>query len=275
MKHFATAGLGAGFIAALLASSPASALEVVSAQVEQHADGGGMVGFGVGVTPDYEGSDDEKAVPALFGHYTWESGRYVALTKAPGSGRAARFKWNAVSHRYFEFGPLAQYRLKRDDVDNDQVDRMRDVDAEWELGAFLGLKLDDWTITGSFAQDVSDESNGLLGYLEVDYNLRINKQWGMHFGGNLTWADSDYMETYFGVDARDSARSGLPIYEADSGMKSGGVSAAVHYTPWQHWGIVASVSYNRLTNDAEDSPLVEDEGNENQVSGALALTYRF
>ena len=36
---------------------------------------GGFVGAGVGLTPDYEGSDDYEAVHALFGRYTWESGR--------------------------------------------------------------------------------------------------------------------------------------------------------------------------------------------------------
>ena len=83
------------------------------------------------------------------------------------------------------------------------------------------------------------------------------------------------MDTYFGVSREDSLRSGLDEYGTDGGMKDVGGSLAVHYTPWKRWGILAGFSYFRLVGDADDDSPVVDEGSENQVSGTLAVTYRF
>jgi outer membrane scaffolding protein for murein synthesis (MipA/OmpV family) len=39
------------------------------------------------------------------------------------------------------------------------------------------------------------------------------------------------------------------------------------FKPWEHWGFMGLLGYKRLIGDAEDSPVVEDEGEANQFSG--------
>jgi len=56
-------------------SLPAMAFDAVSVTTAPAAKSGGFVGLGVGFAPDYEGSDDHKAIPAPFGSYQWASGR--------------------------------------------------------------------------------------------------------------------------------------------------------------------------------------------------------
>jgi len=82
------------------------------------------LGAGLGIAPDYEGSDDYTGVPMLYAHAQWASGRYVKLT---GSKLVA----NIITHDIFRFGPVANYRLGRDDmisVDDSMVKKMKTVD---------------------------------------------------------------------------------------------------------------------------------------------------
>jgi outer membrane scaffolding protein for murein synthesis (MipA/OmpV family) len=39
--------------------------------------------------------------------------------------------------------------------------------------------------------------------------------------------------------------------------------------------MIGNVSYTRMLNDAEDSPLVKKVGDENQYTAIVALTYNF
>jgi outer membrane scaffolding protein for murein synthesis (MipA/OmpV family) len=83
------------------------------------------------------------------------------------------------------------------------------------------------------------------------------------------------MEAYFEIDNRDSDRSGLRTFKADSGLKDVGLNLAASFKPWRHWGFMGLVSYKRLLNDAEDSPVVDDEGDENQFTGGILVIYNF
>ena len=83
------------------------------------------------------------------------------------------------------------------------------------------------------------------------------------------------MDTYFGVNQDNRGSSGLPDFKADSGFKDAGISLIVDYTPWEQWGIMGLLSYSALLNDAKDSPLVDDKGNDKQMSFGLMGTYRW
>ena len=83
------------------------------------------------------------------------------------------------------------------------------------------------------------------------------------------------MDTYFGVNAGNRGSSGLPDFKADSGLKDVGFNLVVNYTPWENWGIMGLLSYSALLNDAKDSPIVDDEGNDKQMSFGLMGTYRW
>ncbi len=54
-----------------------------------------------------------------------------------------------------------------------------------------------------------------------------------------------------------------------------GLNFTASFKPWQHWGFMGLVSYKLLLDDAEDSPVVDDEGDENQFSGGVLVFYKF
>lgn len=238
----------------------------------------GFLGAGVGIAPDYEGSDDYEAQPALFGRYTWASGRFVDLGGSNSAGRAASLRANLISESMssvWRFGPVFQFRPERDDVDDNRVDRLNKVDNAFELGAYGGFSTGPWSANLTFAADVSDEHEGYVVTLDGGYAWKLDDKLRLTFRAAATYADSDYMDTYFSIDADDAARGGLPVFDADSGMKDVGLKIAASYRINQSWGLLGSVSYFRMLGDAEDSPVVDGVGDENQFSGVIAATYHF
>ncbi|WP_436024236.1 MipA/OmpV family protein [Trinickia sp. LjRoot230] len=91
-------------------------------------------------------------------------------------------------------------------------------------------------------------------------------------GPTVTFADSRYMNSWFGVNAAESARSGLRQYHASAGVKSAGFGVAATWMPRKHWLITGNVAYQQLVGSAADSPITQRRG-----SGAfdLSVNYEF
>jgi outer membrane protein len=244
------------------------------------AEPGGRVGLGASVIPDYEGSEEFDPWPVVFGRYTWANGMYADLG-GTSDGRAGRAKGNLIAEQWVEMlkaGPVLQFRFERDDVDSDRVDRMEKVKYAVEAGAFVGLAKNRWLVNLTVVTDVSDVHEGTLVELAAAYKLPVSDQADITFGVGATYADEDYMQTYFGVSPADAARSGLPVYDADSGVKDVGANLALQYKFSSAWGALGAFKYNQLLGDAEDSPVVKNvdsEGSETQFFFSLAAVYFF
>ena len=165
--------------------------------------------------------------------------------------------------------------MNRDDVDNSKVDKLEEIDAATEAGAFVGVTTGNLSFDMAYAADVSSEHDGQLLYLNSKYKLLVNDKFSMFVGAHLTWADDDYMDTYFGVSGGEAAKSGLSKYSASSGFKDAGISLTGIYDINDIWGIAANVGFTRMLNDAEDSPLVDSVGDENQFEAVVAVIYSF
>jgi outer membrane scaffolding protein for murein synthesis (MipA/OmpV family) len=274
MKIITLHTLGA-VLACAFAASTAMAYDEVSSGIA--ANSGGFLGFGATYRPDYEGSDNYEAKIAVYGRYNMESGRYVSLGGTSGSERAARLKMNILTRETpWEIGPVLQYRFKRGgDVENNKVSHMQTVPNEQEAGGFVGYHLGGLFLSMTGVYDISGESDGTLFYFNGLYRLPVNDQFEMAIGAQTTWASNNYMETYFGVSGPNAASSGLPKYNADSGLKDAGLGLTGHYKFTKTWGMIGNVSYSRMLNDAKDSPLVKQVGDENQYTAVVALTYNF
>jgi len=225
-------------------------------------------GLGAGFAPDYEGSDEYEGVPMLMLKGNYDSGRSFALV-------GTNLKVNLLTSKSFSLGPVLNYRMGRDDVENNRVDRMKDIDDAVEAGIFATYKVDNWSFGLEWQTDVSDEHDGSIVRAAVGYNWKVSDQWTVAPGIFATYATDNYMDTYFSVDTTDSIRSGLDRYKAEADMKDVGASVFVHYTPWEKWGIAGMMSYKTLLNDAKDSPVVDDEGDKGQAFLGLMATYRW
>ena len=234
------------------------------------------LGIGAGVAPDHEGSDEYRVVP--FPSFSWETDLFTLRTRGPG------LEADFVPSKAFGLGPILRDDFGRDDVDDAVVSLLPDVEGSLEAGGFAEIAFP----VGQFVngpvlatarveatQGLGDdghgglEAKGSVGLLVPGEPLTV--------GANLsvTWADEDYMRSFFGVTAAGAAASGLPVYTPDAGIKDVGASLFASYDLTEAWAVTAVASYTRLLGDAADSPIVTQRGSENQFFGGLGFTYTF
>lgn len=254
-------------ISAGIASS-ALAQDVDVAAAEATGAKENVVGLGIGFAPDYEGSDDMKAVALLQARFNFANGMNLALF-----GNTLRFDMSPDAT--WSVGPMLRYRAERDNVDNDKIDRMETVDAAIEAGAFLNYNIDNWVVLFSAATDVSDAHDGSVLDFGVGYRHPLNTQTMLTLFAKGSWASEDYMETYFGVDRGDADRSGLPTYDAEAELKDVALGGLLQYNINDRWGVLGLLQYTKLLGDAADSPLVDDEGSASQLIVGVIGNYRF
>ena len=226
------------------------------------------VGLGPGISPDYEGSSDYEAVPIPLVSVKFSND--MSILWVANMARA-----NLIPSRTWMGGPILQYIQKRDNVDNNKVDKLDTVDASLMAGGFFGGRIEQFSLSLEAMQDIADGNDGAIVRLRGGYHIPISKEWSASINAFTTWADDDYMDAYFGINQSNATKSGLKTYNADAGIKDVGITLPVTYSPWEHWSMLGAVSYKRLLGDAADSPVVDDEGDKNQVSGGLALIFRF
>ncbi|ORJ60650.1 hypothetical protein B5V00_07395 [Geothermobacter hydrogeniphilus] len=226
-------------------------------------------GAGLVMVPDYEGSDDYTARPLLLFQSHYKSGRFVDLF-------ANRLRVNLLPNAQYYLGPVLQYRAKRDnDVDDDQVSRMKEVDTAIEAGVFGGFALNNWIVSIQYVLDVSDAHDGSLVTLSGGYRYVPSRDLTLMPTLSATYADSDYMQTYFGVSAGNRGTSTLPNFKASSGLKDVTAALLVDYHPWQHWKLVGGAGFKSLLGDASDSPLVDQQGSDSQLIVGIMAAYQF
>ncbi len=234
-----------------------------------------VVALGVGSVPDYEGSDDYTVgvAPALF--YQFENSERWVQVLGP------ELTVNVLDDPTWGFGPLLNYRFGRDnDVDDSAVKNLRKIDDTVEAGAFLRWRNVDPNNARNresariYAQaDAGSTYDGWLGGVNATLFRQVSTAVDVMAGAGATFADDNYFDTYFSVDAADAASSGLPAFTAGGGSKDVRLTlgAIVHFG--LDWHLGAGVQYRSLLGDAADSPLVDTRGDSNQWIGGVALAY--
>lgn len=226
------------------------------------------LGAGLGLAPEYEGSEDYVAVPIPYVNVVWSNHMSI-------NWLGNKAKLNLIPSPYWKAGLIGEYIPERGDVDNSAVDDLEDVDASIMLGGFFGFEYNNWSASIEAMQDVADANDGAIIRLNGGYRIPIDEALSLSLGVFTTWADDDYMQSYFEIDAGDAARSGLQTFDADAGFKDLGLNFSATYKPWDHWGLTGLAGYKRLLGDAEDSPVVDDEGDANQFTGGVLVFYKF
>jgi len=233
-----------------------------------------FAGIAVGMAPDYFGSDDYTVGIAPTGRVQiGNSHRYIRLL-------ANELSANFLDNRNWQLGPVLLYRFGRNDVDDNVVDRMRDIDNNVEVGIGGGWTWIDnpyvrhrFNISAQFLHDVSSEHEGYVINASARY-WRPAARWFVYsIGAATTYGSDQFNSTYFGVNASDSAASGLPIFKADSGIRDVRVSPIVVVSLSRRWHIGGGVIYSRLLGDAADSPVVDIRGSKNRFIAGMGLIY--
>ncbi|WP_293376835.1 MipA/OmpV family protein [Phenylobacterium sp.] len=275
IKTFAAfAGAVAG--AAILMSASASAAQSDAPPSDGGARGWTIFGWSVSgsvsgqVAPDYMGSKSYEVDPSgsLQFHRPGVQPSFGAPDDSPGL--------QVLGDKTLSAGVVVRGRSSRDDSDDSVLRGLHKIDFAFEPGLYA-----EWWPT-DILRFHAEVRHGVVGNSAWSGDVAADlvhqdPRWVLSIGPRVHLGDSRFTRTYFDVTETDAARSPFAIgpYNADGAYVAVGGLASAEYRWTRRWSVLANLSYQRLTGDAADSPLVARLGSPDQFTGALGLRYRF
>lgn len=262
--------VAAGVIFLAAGNTPAQTLaeeEILTPAAGLH----GSIGVGVGVRPEYEGAKERKAgvmsrINLLYGDRLFIVGTSAGINAL-----------NFTTQRGLAVaaGPFLAFRRGRKEGDNAALQGLGDIDAALDAGVFARLRVQDWQASMNVKKNVTQSGKGATVNLSASRNMTLSPDLRLRASVEAAWVSKDYMKTFFGVDAQQSARSGLAPYSPAAGFKDVGAGLLADYTINRHWGGFTTLRFKRLVGDAADSPIVASVGKKNQIAAGIGIQYRF
>lgn len=228
------------------------------------------VGGGVVSAPKFPGSDSQRILALPFASASY--GRFF-VGADPGAASLGGVGVNLYRDSHWRLAAALSAGLsRRRESDDPRLRGLGDVDRTVSAGVGVAYTQDWWTLRTSVLTDALNRGQGTLVRFNALGRYRPDEQLTFFAGPGLTWADSRYTRTFFGVDASQSAASGLPQFDAHAGLNSVRFSLGMGYRFDQHWGVGVFGSISRLQGDAASSPITEDRS---QVFAGAVVSYRF
>lgn len=257
MRAFSTL-LAGGLAIALFAPLPASAMDGAAPGKELVFD----LGVGGRLQPKYPGAESYALSPFPIFQL-----QYLVF---PGLGTVADASTQGIFFRP-AFGFVGE-RSARDDADLTGTNK---VDWALEFGAGLGYRTDSFRAFAEARRGFGGHQ-GFVGELGVDAILHPMERVSLRVGPRLGLADAEYMATYFGVTAAESAASGgaLAAFSPGGGLTDVGVDARLSYDWTENAAVHLDAGYRRLVGDAAKSPITK-AGSADQFTVGLGVSYRF
>ncbi|MBX3576424.1 MAG: MipA/OmpV family protein [Rhizobiaceae bacterium] len=244
----------------------------------QDGEGGGGLFSGnwyltVGVSlyraPRYEGS----------GEYMLSAMPILSLGRAGGQPRFTSRNDN-MSLAFFDtgafrIGAVGKLVFRRDATDSPDLAGLSPVPFGVEAGGFVDLYPADWLRFRTEVRRGFRAHEGVVADFAVDAFADLSEQVQISAGPRAKWASARYFDAYYGVDAAESAASGLSPYAPISGMGSIGFGGALTFKATEKVNVSLFGEYSRLVDQAAASSLVNERGSRNQTLVGVSTTYRF
>jgi MipA family protein len=172
-------------------------------------------------------------------------------------------------------GPVVQVELGRHVRHNPSLEGLGNVGATAEIGGFVDYWPVPWLRARVELRQGFGGHHGIVSDETVDLVVPVGPQWILSGGPRMTVASHAANAPYFDVNLPQSAASGLPVYDAGSGIRSLGAGAQARYQWNRRWASHGFVEYSRLVGGVGSSPVVMDRGAPDQGMIGVGTTYSF
>jgi len=239
------------------------------------------VGVGAAITPDYEGSDDYRVIPAaairgqVSGISFTTRGTYLYVDVVPKSGGKLDF----------DAGPIAGLRLgTRRHIHDDVVELLPRRKRAVEVGGFAGVSVHGLTNpydTLGFRLDVTHDVGGAhkstIFSPNVEFSTPLSHTTYASLSAGMEFVGNKFADYYYTINPADSLASGLPAFDADGGMKNWKAGLLLNQSITgdllHGFSVFGLGQYSRLVGDFKRSPIVSQRGSASQWLGALGVAY--
>ena len=224
-------------------------------------DWSGTLGGGIGLNPEFIGSDDYEFSALPLFDLEWR-GAYFASTQR-GVGL------NFYRRPGLKMGPRLTYDRGRESSESKFLAGLPDIDGAVEIGAFLETVNGPWRFKGDFRKGLGGHE-GFVASLDLAIGGRLDHGANLILGATTHYASKDYMKSYFDSTVISTSR---PVFASDGGGFSdiGGYATIVRNVTDRIF-ISGMIRGTLLIGDAADSPISQSDG---QYFFGTILGYRF
>jgi MipA family protein len=243
---------------------------LVSPDTSRAFDISGSVGGIALIQPIYEGSDEYEVDPLPL--IDISIGKMGFLDSDRGLGIYL------VKHRALEFGGSLGYYESRREEDTDKLNGFTQIDGGIDGRIFAKLKLGGYALSLNVRNDLSGNHDGTLFKIGAGYSFKPLAFANWDITLSTTFADDNYMNTYFSATQAQLNVSGLTSgvpFTAKGGWKDVAINSNLSVELGRHWHSKWFMGYKQLTKDAAFSPLVREIGSDEQFHFGIGLAYKF
>ncbi len=180
----------------------------------------------------------------------------------------------------FSFSPAFEIIGARKAVDNPELAGLDDIADAYALGARVGYGIAlSQQLTGEVYGQVLygfGGMNGLFGEVGATLTAELTPEFEVVGGVSVDIASEAYMDTYFGVTAAESARTGgrYSAYDPTAGLKSVSFDLSARYEVMPDTFLNAGATYTQYLGAAATSPIVQ-RGSASNFTVAVGLSRKF
>ncbi len=207
-----------------------------------------LVGASTVFQPSYDGSR----------HYGFLSGptldiRYQDLAfLSLGEGLGV----NLLREQNYRGGIALTYDLGREVSRRSERRGLDNIDPAPEAKIFFEYVWFPVTLRANVRQAIGGYG-GLVADLNAYVPVTGSQQFVLFVGPSVTFANSKYMQSFFGISPEQAARTGQPEFEASAGFKSISLGSSATWFVTDHWLVNGQAAVAQLLGDAADSPTTE------------------
>src|SRR5215467_5696755 len=228
------------------------------------------LGAGLDYVPKFPGSDGHKILPLPFVAASY--GRFF-FGAFPGAASLAGVGVNLYQDRNWRLGvALSAGLAERKESDDARLRGLGDVDRTASAGVAVAYTQSWYVLGASVLTDILNHGQGTLVSVNAIARHRASDRLTFFGGPGVTWADATYTQTFFGVNAEQSAASGLPQFQTHPGLNSARLGLGAGYRIDERWSALGFASLSTLLGDAVNSPITESRS---QYFLGVAVFYRF
>ena len=251
----------------LFASCAASAQLFDAVRLNAAAPGktGGVIGAGALGTTRYQGSDEQRTLFVPVIEYQWANGWFAGF----GNGVGYNFSKDSA----LQYGLRLTFDRGREESETTALSGMGDIKAKGEAGGFFNFNFASGvSLTSSLRSGSGNDNNGTIVDLGVAYSTKLNDRLRLSTGVTASWANSSYMQEYFGVTPAQSRSSRYAVYTPNASLRDTRLRIGLTYEVSPRISVTAGLTSSSLSDEAKRSPLVRQA---DTVSGLIILGYAF
>ena len=182
---------------------------------------------------------------------------------------------------YFELpnnwllGTVFEYEPGRENDDDPILSEFPEVEDTVEAQISILKRWNNLNLSFVFQPDILDRGKGMVYFAALSYDKMINEKLRISPSLDISFGDTEHLNTEVGISEAVAERSGLQPYEPGSGYKSTTLGVNFGYDISSALQLVGNLEAEFYGSEMADSPLIKDEGDDVNYEIAVGLRYKF